>query len=140
TLFSIWFKGALKQGKQVFKKLMLARINQHADGLDFAPVAHGGIPVYPFAYMFQAKVPKFPFIAKKIMPALQCRPKVLRDRGSGASVNVRFTPKSGHWNAVVKCPLCAKSGRATARETVAYFSTAPPLSAQSLNPPRLKTR
>jgi hypothetical protein len=30
-----------------------------------------------------------------------------------------------------------KSGRATARETVAYFSTAPPLSAQSLNPPRL---
>jgi hypothetical protein len=23
--------------------------------------------------------------------------------------NVRFTPKSGHWNSAVKCPLCAKS-------------------------------
>ena len=25
-------------------------------------------------------------------------------------LNVRFTPKSGHWNPVVECPLCAKSG------------------------------
>src|SRR6516164_4269281 len=24
--------------------------------------------------------------------------------------NVRFTPKSGHRNSVVECPLCAKSG------------------------------
>jgi len=24
--------------------------------------------------------------------------------------DVRFTPKSGHWNSVAKCPLCAKSG------------------------------
>src|SRR5262252_9942375 len=24
--------------------------------------------------------------------------------------NVRFTPESGHWNSVVECPLCAKSG------------------------------
>src|SRR5215813_12105301 len=24
--------------------------------------------------------------------------------------NVRFTPKSGHWNSVAKCLLCAKSG------------------------------
>ena len=24
--------------------------------------------------------------------------------------NVRFTPNSGHWNSVVECPLCAKSG------------------------------
>src|SRR5262249_12866569 len=23
--------------------------------------------------------------------------------------DVRFTPKSGHWNSVLKCPLCAKS-------------------------------
>src|SRR6516162_4544591 len=23
---------------------------------------------------------------------------------------VRFTPNSGHWNSVAKCPLCAKSG------------------------------
>ena len=26
--------------------------------------------------------------------------------------NVCFTPKSGHWNSVVACPLCAKSGHA----------------------------
>jgi len=25
--------------------------------------------------------------------------------------DVRFTPKSGHWNSVAKCLLCAKSGR-----------------------------
>ena len=25
-------------------------------------------------------------------------------------IDVRFTPKSGHWNSVVECPLCAKSG------------------------------
>jgi hypothetical protein len=24
--------------------------------------------------------------------------------------NVRFTPNSGHWNSVSKCPLCARSG------------------------------
>src|SRR5262249_17867565 len=24
--------------------------------------------------------------------------------------SVRLTPKSGHWNSVVECPLCAKSG------------------------------
>jgi hypothetical protein len=24
--------------------------------------------------------------------------------------DVRFTPKSGHWNSVVACPLYAKSG------------------------------
>jgi len=23
--------------------------------------------------------------------------------------HVRFTPESGHWNSVAKCPLCAKS-------------------------------
>jgi len=23
--------------------------------------------------------------------------------------DVRFTPKSGHWNSVAECPLCAKS-------------------------------
>jgi len=27
-----------------------------------------------------------------------------------AGLNVRFTPKSGHWNSVVECPLCAISG------------------------------
>src|SRR5262249_7931086 len=25
-------------------------------------------------------------------------------------LNVRFTPKSRHWNSVCECPLCAKSG------------------------------
>ena len=24
--------------------------------------------------------------------------------------HVRFTPKAGHWNSAVECPLCAKSG------------------------------
>jgi len=24
--------------------------------------------------------------------------------------DVRFTPESGHWNSVVECPLCARSG------------------------------
>ena len=33
--------------------------------------------------------------------------------------NVRFTPKSGHWNLVAKCPLCAKS-----RHGPAYSITA----------------
>src|SRR6516164_6394362 len=28
-------------------------------------------------------------------------------------INVRFTPKSGHWNSVVECPLCANSGHST---------------------------
>src|SRR6516162_639746 len=26
------------------------------------------------------------------------------------SADVRFTPKSGHWNSTAQCPLCAKSG------------------------------
>jgi hypothetical protein len=30
-------------------------------------------------------------------------------------INVRFTPKSGHWNSVVECPLCAKSGHSEER-------------------------
>jgi hypothetical protein len=55
--------------------------------------------VYPFAYMFQAKVPKFPFIAKKDANASMQAHKVLSDRGSGASMNVRLTPESGHSSA-----------------------------------------
>ena len=35
---------------------------------------------------------------------------VTRSRCEGrVGDNVRFTPKSGHWNSVAKCPLCAKS-------------------------------
>ena len=30
---------------------------------------------------------------------------------SACPCDVRFTPKSGRWNSVVECPLCAKSGR-----------------------------
>ena len=26
------------------------------------------------------------------------------------SLDVRFTPENGHWNSVVKCPLCANNG------------------------------
>jgi len=26
------------------------------------------------------------------------------------SINVRFTPESGHWLSASECPLCAKSG------------------------------
>jgi len=29
--------------------------------------------------------------------------------------DVRFTPKSGHWNSVVECLLCANSGHRRAR-------------------------
>src|SRR5262249_2619159 len=34
------------------------------------------------------------------------------DIGEGAT-DVRFTPKSGHWNSAARCPLCAKSGHGT---------------------------
>ena len=29
--------------------------------------------------------------------------------GVSLALNVRFTPKSGHWDSAAKCPLCAKS-------------------------------
>ena len=35
--------------------------------------------------------------------------------------DVRFTPKSGHWNSVVECPLCAKSGHASWRRKQAIL-------------------
>ena len=28
---------------------------------------------------------------------------------AASPTDVRFTPKSGHWNSAAKCPLCAKS-------------------------------
>jgi hypothetical protein len=31
--------------------------------------------------------------------------------GPNRPTDVRFTPKSGHRNAVVECPLCANTGR-----------------------------
>src|SRR5262249_36937119 len=36
-------------------------------------------------------------------------PLVAAPKRTGVSVNVRFTPKSGHWNSVAACPLCAIS-------------------------------
>jgi len=30
--------------------------------------------------------------------------------------NVRFTPNRGHWNLVVECPLCAKSGHSASQQ------------------------
>ena len=33
-------------------------------------------------------------------------------------MNVRFTPKSGYWNSIVECPLCAKSGREQVQQNV----------------------
>ena len=33
------------------------------------------------------------------------------DIGTLTLRHVCFTPKSGHWNSVAKCLLCAKSGR-----------------------------
>ena len=35
-------------------------------------------------------------------------------------VNVCFTPKSGHRNSVVECPLCAKSGLSALRQKRCY--------------------
>src|SRR5262249_4980195 len=37
-------------------------------------------------------------------------PLVGAPKRTGVSVNVRFTPNSGHWNSISKCPLCAKNG------------------------------
>src|SRR5215467_13864937 len=37
------------------------------------------------------------------------------------STDVRFTPKSGHWNSVARCPLCAKSGHSALRQRLALF-------------------
>ena len=46
--------------------------------------------------------------------------------GSEADIGVRprnvyFTPKSGHWNSVVECPLCAKSGHSALRQGTLLF-------------------
>src|SRR6516162_4847170 len=37
--------------------------------------------------------------------------------------NVRFTPKSRHWNSVVECPLCAKSGHMQCSKQPANLGT-----------------
>ena len=35
--------------------------------------------------------------------------------------DVRFTPKSGHWNSIEKCPLCAKSGHCAPFNHFRYY-------------------
>ena len=42
------------------------------------------------------------------------------DIGEGAT-DVRFTPKSRHWNLVTKCPLCAKSGHYAPQQKGSLF-------------------
>jgi hypothetical protein len=42
------------------------------------------------------------------------------DIGEGAT-EVRFTPESGHWLSVSRCPLCAKSGHSALRQKLALF-------------------
>jgi 2-haloacid dehalogenase len=37
-------------------------------------------------------------------------PLWVKSRHWMSSIDVRFTPKSGHWNSIEECPLCAKSG------------------------------
>ena len=37
------------------------------------------------------------------------------------SLDVCFTPKSGHWNSVTECPLCAKSGHSAVRRKTSLF-------------------
>jgi len=44
--------------------------------------------------------------AKKSTPIVPAKLDLL----SRAFHNVRFTPKSGHWNSIEECPLCANSG------------------------------
>src|SRR5215469_2992152 len=37
--------------------------------------------------------------------------------------DVRFIPRSGHWNSVVECPLCANSGHSAVRRKQPYSIT-----------------
>ena len=46
-----------------------------------------------------------------------------------------FTPKSGHWNSVCECPLCAKSGREQAQQRATYSITLPAQPAASIVKP-----
>src|SRR5262252_1588238 len=55
---------------------------------------------------------------KHFAPIDRCRSRRLHfveRRKFQLDCHVRFTPKSGHWNSVAKCPLCAKSGGAPYR-------------------------
>jgi len=40
---------------------------------------------------------------------------------AASPTDVRFTPKSGHWNSVAECPLCAKSGPHASQHSCGYF-------------------
>jgi hypothetical protein len=43
------------------------------------------------------------------------------------SRHVRFTPKSGHWQTTVGCPLCAKSGCEQVQQMARYSITLSPI-------------
>jgi hypothetical protein len=40
-----------------------------------------------------------------------------------AGLNVRFTPKTGHWSSLSGWPLCAKSGHFALRQSRTYSIT-----------------
>src|SRR6516225_2845783 len=42
--------------------------------------------------------------------------------GKQLGLNVRFTPKSGHWSSVSECPLCAKSRLVRRNNFIIYFA------------------
>jgi hypothetical protein len=50
----------------------------------------------------------------------QC-PLWVRSGHKAVLSDVRFTPKSGHWDSAVECPLCAKSGHFALRQGPALF-------------------
>ena len=56
--------------------------------------------------------------------------------------DVRFTPKSGHWNSVAKCPLCAKSGPSAMQRKRVLFDRrlGEPEATELLRRPREKSR
>src|SRR6516165_5416023 len=48
-------------------------------------------------------------------------PLWVKSRHWEGETDVRFTPESGHWNSVVECPLCAKSGHTLLRQSMLLF-------------------
>src|SRR5215470_3454848 len=89
--------------------------------LSFAALAPG----MTASHLFRSfRVPPIAVGVSKIRsPGLAQPPRKLavkfRSYASATADNVRFTPKSRHWNSVAECPLCAKSGHCR-RERAAH--------------------
>ena len=72
-----------------------------------------------------------PLLMSAFSPKANIGPQSLQVRsGSKADIDrssrdVRFTPKSGHWRAIFRCPLSANSGH---RQTYSITSSARPIS------------